>query len=467
MEDMIFSSAARMARAIRSKEISSEELVNAHIRRIEAVNPRLNAVVQFRPEEALHEARAADAALARGDALGPLHGVPFTVKDYLAIEGLISTYGTLGLAKNVMRHTCEIVRRLRGAGGIALGLTNMSEFGASIETDNHVYGQTKNPYDLTRFPGGSSGGESAIIAAGGSPLGIGGDSGGSIREPAHYCGIAGLKPTTGRLPRTGLLMPPRGLGAFKSQNGPMARYVEDLILAMPALAGPDGLDPSVMPVPLRDPAAVDLKALRVAYYTDNGIVSCAPGVIETVMQAVDALRDAGVKVIEEACPPGVGRTLDLYVRISGASGAEATRKALKDLGTERVTDYVQAYIDRLEERDTLSAPELMALSSEWDVFKEQMLAFMQRYDLIVSPTTSIPAAHHRASLESQETLLSFTYCATYNLTGWPAATVRCGASPEGLPIGVQTAAAPWREDIVLAAALFLEKALGGYQRPLL
>ena len=186
MEDLIYTSATKLAEMIRVKQVSSEEVVSAHIQRIEDVNPKINAIVQFRPEQALQEARAADQALARGDTPGPLHGVPFTVKDYMAIQGLISTYGTLGLANNFMEHDCEVVTRLRKAGGIALGNTNMAEFGASIESDNLIYGRTNNPYDLDRFPGGSSGGESAIIAAGGSPLGVGGDSGGSIREPAHY-----------------------------------------------------------------------------------------------------------------------------------------------------------------------------------------------------------------------------------------------------------------------------------------
>ena len=467
MEALIYTSATKLAEMIREKQVSSEEVVSAYIQRIDEVNPKINAIVQFRPEQALKEAREADAALARGDTPGSLHGVPFTVKDYMAIDGLISTYGTLGLANNVMEHDCEVVARLRNAGGIALGNTNMAEFGASIESDNLIYGRTNNPYDLDRFPGGSSGGESALIAAGGSPIGVGGDSGGSIREPAHYCGIAGIKPTTGRIPRTGFLMQPRGVTSFKAQNGPMARYVEDLILGLEVLAGPDGHDPSVMPLPLHDPAAVDLKALRVAYFTDNGIVTCTPEVVATVMNAVDALKDAGVAIIEEAPPPDIASTYDLYIRLSTASGAEVARQQLKALGTEQISDFMQMMLSRMETQRSLTAAEFEALTVEWDLFKEKMLGFMNNYDLIVSPTTSIPAMPHRSSLVDQEILLSFTYCATYNLTGWPAATVRCGTSPEGLPIGVQTVARPWREDVALAAAHYLETTLGGYIRPAL
>jgi amidase len=460
----IFWSATQMAAAIREKRISSFELVSAHIERIRAVNPALNAVVQFRPEAALEEARAADAALARGDTLGLLHGVPFTVKDYMAIDGLISTYGTLGLAHNVMHHNCEVVNRLRGAGGIALGLTNMPEFGASVETENLVYGRTSNPYDLSRFPGGSSGGETAIIAAGGSPLGVGGDSGGSIREPAHYCGLAGLKPTTGRIPRTGFLFQPRDALSFKQQVGPIARYVEDLTLGMRILAGSDGRDPSVVDMPFRDPADVDVRRLRIAFLTDNGIVPCDPSVVDTVYKAADAFRDAGASVTR-AAPPDISRTYELYGRLSGCTGAKAARQHLADIGTVQVSDYLDSVLRMAERFDGMTAAEFMALSTEWDVFREQMLVFMQDYDVIVSPTTSIPAMPHRSSLSDRNVALSFTYAATYNLTGWPAATVRCGTSPDGLPIGVQVAARSWREDLVLAAAGFLEQTCGGYQRP--
>ena len=465
MDDLIFASAVELARLIRTGVVSSVEVVSAHIDHIERINPHLNAIVQFRPDAALAEARALDAQRARGEIVGPLHGVPFTVKDYMAIPGLISTFGTLGLAQNVMQHECEIVARLRRAGGVALGLTNMPEFGVAIETDNLIYGRTNNPYDLDRFPGGSSGGESAIIAAGGSPLGVGGDSGGSIREPAHYCGIAGLKMTTGRIPRTGLLLAPSGALAFKSQNGPMARYVEDLALGMQILAGEDGRDPHVVPMPLLDPAQVDLKALRVAYYTDNGIVSCTPEIVTMVHRAAAAFTDLGVPTVVEAPPPNVSKSLDLYLRLSMAPGATAARAGLQALGTTQMSDFYTAMLPLLEQSDNLSAADFLNLTEEWDQFKADMLAYMRDYDIIVSPTTSIPAMPHRSSLTNQTIMQSFTYCSLYNLVGYPAATVRGGTSPENLPIGVQVAARPWREDLVLAAAAYLERTLGGYQKP--
>ena len=273
MKEIIYASATALARAIRHKEVSSTEVVEAHLRRIEEVNPRLNAVVLSTGDRALAEAREADAALARGEVKGPLHGVPMTIKDALDTEGVISTGGTLGRAAFVPKEDATVVKRLRDAGGIMLGKTNLPELSLFWECDNLIHGRCNNPYDLTRGPGGSSGGEAAIIAAGGSPFGIGSDAGGSIRQPAHYRGIAGIKPTSGCVPRTGHFRPPGGIQDFRNQVGPLARYVEDLILVLPIIAGPDSRDPAIVPGPLGDPQTVDMKGLRVSFHTDNGIAS--------------------------------------------------------------------------------------------------------------------------------------------------------------------------------------------------
>src|SRR6266567_7812846 len=223
------------------------------------------------------QARAADAALARGQLLGPLHGVPMTIKDSLDTAGVITTGGTQGRATFVPEQDATVVARLRAAGAILLGKTNTPELTLSGETDNLVYGRTNNPYDVSRTPGGSSGGAGAILAAGGSALDIGSDTGGSIRLPAHFCGIAGIKPTSGRVPRTGHIVP-FGMGAVDAltQLGPMARYVEDLSLILPIIAGVDWRDPAIIPMPLGDPRAVSMTGLRVAMYTDNGTMSPTP-----------------------------------------------------------------------------------------------------------------------------------------------------------------------------------------------
>ena len=297
MDEILYGSAAALAEAIGSGKLSSAEVVEAHLKRIDQVNPRLNAVVQVRAEAALEDARRADADRARGVLHGPLHGVPMTIKDSLDTEGVVTTGGTKGRQGYVPQRDSTVVARLRGAGAILLGKTNTPELTLAAETDNLVYGRTDNPYDPSRTPGGSSGGAAAIVAAGGSPFDMGSDTGGSIRWPAHCCGIAGIKPTSGRVPRTGHVVP-YGLGArdILTQNGPMARFVDDLALLLPIISGPDWRDPAIAPVPLGDPSQVAMKDLRVAVHTDNGVVPATPPVAGAVDAAAAALTDAGAAV---------------------------------------------------------------------------------------------------------------------------------------------------------------------------
>lgn len=284
----MYASAAALAVAIRTREIACEEVVEAHLERIAAVNPKLNALVQLTAGTARAEAWQADQELAAGKLRGPLHGVPFTIKDSIETAGVICTSGTQGRASLVPKQDATAVERLRAAGGILLGKTNLPDLLFAFESDNLVYGRTNNPYDLARTSGGSSGGEAAIIAAGGSPLGVGSDAAGSVRLPAHFCGIAGLKPTSGRLARSGHYPPPGGMFDSAWQIGPMARFVDDLALVMPILAGIDWRDASVVPMPLGGPATVDLKALRIAFYTDNGIVPATPETARVVRTAARA-----------------------------------------------------------------------------------------------------------------------------------------------------------------------------------
>ncbi len=232
VEDPAFASAVDLASAIRAREISSEEVVRACLRRIEEVNSRINAVVLLTADAALAEAREADQALAGGKLKGPLHGVPMTLKDSLDTAEIVSTGGTSGRAGFVPEEDATVVARLKAAGAILLGKTNTPELTLSFETDNRVYGRTNNPYDLTRTSGGSSGGAAAIVAAGGAAFDIGSDTGGSIRLPCHFCGTAGIKPTSGRVPRTGHIISYGGIHDGLTQLGPIARYVRDLGLIL-------------------------------------------------------------------------------------------------------------------------------------------------------------------------------------------------------------------------------------------
>ena len=233
----------RLAAGLRSGQLSSEDVTRAHLDRIEAVNPKLNAVVLLRREAALQEARAADGV--PREARRPLHGVPVTIKDSLDTAGIVTTGGTKGRTGFVPAEDATVVRRLGAAGAIVMGKTNTPDLTLGYETTNLVYGRTNNPFDPERTSGGSSGGAAAIVAAGGSPLDLGTDTGGSIRLPAHFCGIAGLKPTVGRVPRTGHIIDYAGASQFLTHVGPLARHVEDLLLALRLIAGPDGVDPHV------------------------------------------------------------------------------------------------------------------------------------------------------------------------------------------------------------------------------
>ena len=464
MKELTYSSASELAQAIRTKRVSAKEVVEAHLRRIEAVNPKLNAVVQLTSDAALDEAGKADRAVALGEAIGPLHGVPITIKDSLETAGVIFTAGTTGRASFVPTQDATVVARLRSAGAILLGKTNLPELSMAWESDNLVYGRTSNPYDLSRTPGGSSGGEAAIIAAGGSPLGIGADSAGSIRQPAHFCGIAGIKPTPGRVPRTGHFQPAGGVQDATFQIGPMARFVKDLILALPIIAGVDWRDPTVVPMPLDDPSEVDLQNLRIAFHTDNGILSPTPETVETVRKIAKTLDDAGLAVEEER-PDGIERSHEILRALYDSDGGSDMRNMLRAAGTTRISPLVQRWLE-MKDTNSISVADFSAVVFGWDEFRSTMLSFFTRYDAIISPACAYPAMPHGTTFDDDK-VSAFSYTETYNLTGWPAVVVRGGTSPEGLPIGVQVVAPPWREDVALAVAQRIETRFGGWQPPLL
>jgi amidase len=462
LDEIVYASATSLARAIREREVSAEEVVGATLERIEAVNPLLNAVVQLRADAARAEAREMDAALLRGEIKGPLHGVPVTIKDAFETAGIISTAGTKGRASFMPAADDTAVARLRDAGAVILGKTNVPELSLAFESDNLIYGRTNNPYDLLRTPGGSSGGEAAIIAAGGSPLGLGTDLAGSIRLPSHFCGIAGLKPTTGRVPRTGHFPPRGGFTTELSQAGPMARRVEDLALMLPIICGVDWRDPTVVPMPLNDASAVDLKSLRVAFHTDNGIATPTPETVEIVRTTARALSDAGINV-DEARPAGIEETYELMHSLLGADGGAGVRGLLLMAGTLETHPLLQR-VQKLLSPRAISTAELNTLLVRLYRFRSRMLSFMEHYDAVISPACAHPATPHGSSFD-EHTGSAYSYTMTYNLTGWPSVVVRGGTSPEGLPIGLQVSARPWREDVALALAARIEHEGGGWQRP--
>ncbi len=447
-------SAREMIRSIQEKKLSSRELVQAHIDRIREVNPSLNAVVQLAEERALLEADKADAVLSKGKVLGPLHGVPMTIKDLLETEGIISTAGTKGRASFVPRTDATVVKRLRQAGAILLGKTNTPELSLSDETNNPVYGRTNNPYDITRTPGGSSGGGAAIVAAAGSPFDIGSDVGGSLRQPAHFCGVTTIKPTVGRVPTTGHIPAYDGLFTSLNHIGPIARYVEDLSLILSVISGPDWRDPQATSAAYKQAVSGPLKSLRIAWYLDNGLTSPTADVTRVVQSVVEALTKAGC-VTREHQPPGVDTAPKLLKSLFAADGCEQMRRLVDTLGGE-VGDELHGWLDA--DKD-LTVVDIRRASYALVELRREMTTFMENHDVIICPVSAVPAVKHgkTANIDTAD------YQQPYNLTGWPAAVVRCGTSEEGLPIGVQVIGRPWREDVVLTVASRLEAEFGGWQ----
>lgn len=460
MSELIYESVVSIAKAIRNKEMSSFEVVKDCLERIEYVNPKLNAVIQMNADMALSQAKKLDDELAGGQIHGCLHGVPMTIKDNLDTSDFVTTGGTKGRKDFVPERDATVVTRLRSEGAILLGKTNTPELTLAFETDNLIYGRTNNPYDLSRTSGGSSGGAAAIIAAGGVPFDIGSDTGGSIRLPSHFCGITGIRPTSGRVPRTGHILPPGGAMDALTQIGPMARYVEDLILLLPVIAGIDWRDPAIVPMIMGDPDDVDFAGLRVAYHTDNGIITPTSEIKSAVESAAGALDDAGVHVVE-ARPSGIEQTFELFVGLMMGDGGAGIEMLLQMYDTDEPHPWIQGMIAQAGEIQMTTA-EYCGLLFKLDLFRSQMLSFMESCDVIICPVNALPAMPHGAISEQ---LPSVSYTCTYNLTGWPGAVVRVGTTAEGLPIGVQVVARPWREDVALKVARFLESEFGGWVKP--
>jgi amidase len=454
-------SATAIARAIRDGACNAEETMEACLHRIEEVNSRLNAVVRFDASAARAAARAADAARVRGERLEPLHGVPVTVKDSLDVLGFVCAVGTKGRAGYLPERDATAVARLRAAGAIVIGKTNVPELCLTAETDNLLYGRTSNPYDTSRSAGGSSGGECGIVAAGGSPLGIGSDAGGSIRIPAHYCGVAGLRTTPRRVPRSGHF--PAALGLFEPfvSIGPIARRVEDLSLALGVLAGPSPDDAAVPPVGLGEEAAVS--ALRVAFFTDNGIAAPTAETAEAVRAAAASI-EGEVASVDEARPPGVEEAFGLYFAILTADGGAGLRALLETSGTIEPHPIVDRLLGPAGE-GARSAAELGEMLVRADVLRQGASAFMESYDVVLSPVSAEPAPPYDAVREVGGITPAISYAAGATLFGWPAVVVRAGTSPEGLPIGVQVAARSWGERDALAVAERIEASLGGWRQP--
>jgi Asp-tRNA(Asn)/Glu-tRNA(Gln) amidotransferase A subunit family amidase len=460
-------SAVTMAAMVRRREISVVELVEAHVREIHRVNGRFNAFVSIDQDRALRQAAVADDAVEGNEALGPLHGVPITIKSSIDVAGLACEAGTRLRQGHVADIDAPLVSRLKAAGAIVLGNTTVPEFLMAWETDSALYGRTSSPWDQTRTPGGSSGGEAAAIAAGCSAGGIGSDGGGSIRVPAHFSGICGLKPTPGRVPASGHFPASVGPFALLGVVGPMARTTADLALLFEAIAGADNGDPNAAPVPLRQVDHTALLRTRIGYFEDNGLTPVTAETRSAIQRAVQALRDQGFTV-EPFVPEGLDEALRLWRVLFIDGGATVLRQAYK--GREHDMYSIVREILRLSEpHPPLTAESLLDVLFARDVVRAKVLDQMERYPILVCPVSAIPAFRHgeRSWTIGGEAVHypdAFSYCQCFNLLGNPAAVVPMGRSAEGLPIGVQIVGRPWDEERVLAVSRCVEQA-GGWQEP--
>jgi Asp-tRNA(Asn)/Glu-tRNA(Gln) amidotransferase A subunit family amidase len=468
MSELTFLSAVSMAEKIRQKKLSPLELIEAHLARIEKLNPKLNAFVQVDADGARRQAHAAQDAVIRGEKLGPLHGVPVSIKSSIEVKGLRCEAGTKLRAGFVAAQDAPLVSRLRKAGAIILGNTNTPELLIAWETDNLLYGRTNNPWDLSRTPGGSSGGEAAAIAAGCSAGGVGSDGGGSIRVPAHFSGICGLKPTPGRIPATGHFPTSVGPFALLGVVGPMARTVADLRVLFEVMQGPDDGDPSAAPVPVRWPSREEIKQLRIGYFEDDGRTPVTAETRAAVRAAVEALRGAGFDV-ESFRPEGLESARHLWWQFFGIAGGMLLGPMTKGREAD-LSPILKQFSRWVAAEPSHSAETLLDTWIKRDVLRMQVFSQMREYPILLCPVAAIPAFRHgerswKIDGQSVQYLDAWSYTEWFNLLGTPAVAVPVGHSREGLPIGVQIVARPWEEELVLAVAAELEAQRGPWQAP--
>jgi fatty acid amide hydrolase len=504
--NLVHCSAGELARRIACREVSCRQVVDAHITQIEQVDARLNALVTRRFKQARTEATEADRRLESSARIGPLHGVPVTIKDCFHVAGLPCVIGLGTRQDEPSRGDGPLVERLRAAGAIVLGKTNVPQLMILHETDNPVFGSTRHPASPDRTPGGSSGGEAAIIASCGSPLGLASDLGGSIRIPAHFCGLCGLKPTSGRLTTRGMVTTFRGLTALAVQPGPLARSVADLDLAMSVLTRPvqQVYDLDAAPGPWPDYRRISASRLRVGVWREHPLFAVGPAIRRAVDQAVGALTRAGV-IVEAYTPPAFPEAIGCYLALMGADGGADLRQLSRG---NRLNGQVRRTLLLARLPRGLRLPIAGALSAlgqrhwsfllrhtgprtarrEWQLadqasrYRDEVLAELRerRLDAVLAPPHALPAIRHG---QSTDTLLAACYAFWANLLGFPAGVVpvtsvratdvdpprrtrgdrvehqarRTETDSLGLPVGVQVIAQPWREDIALAVMACVER----------
>jgi fatty acid amide hydrolase 2 len=466
LEGTFLASATELARRIRARELSSREVVEAHVARAREVNPSINAIVAERYEDALGEADAADAALAAGVPLGPLHGVPFTVKEAFAVTGMPHCAGLVARREHRATEDATAVARLRKAGAIVLGVTNTSELCMWVESSNRVYGRSKNPYDPTRIVGGSSGGEAAAVGSGASPFGVGSDVGGSIRNPAFFNGVFGHKPTGGLVPNTGQF--PSAESGYLT-TGPLCRRAEDLMPLLALMSGPDGRDGVCRTMTLGDPAEVDLGRLRVLNVRGNGFLSVSPALKEAQEKVARHLERRGARV-ERRRFPRLRRSIEIWSAMLADMGGTPFGVMLGNGKAVNLSAQLPLWLLgrsphtlpalglALIERFARQSPRQLArFVAEGAALRDELVEALGPGGVMLYPVYPETAPKHGWPLLPP---IRWAYPAILNVMEIPATAVPLGLDAQGLPLGIQVAAAHGNDQLTIAVAQELEPPRG-------
>ena len=463
-QEICFLTATEMARRIRAKELSTFEVMEAHLAQIERVNPKVNAIVTFLPEQALEQARAADEALAHGEDVGPLYGLPVAHKDLTPTKGVRTTFGSLAFRDFIPEEDGLIVERLKKAGAITIGKTNTPEFGAGSQTYNEVFGETLNPYDTSRTCGGSSGGAAVALACGMIPIADGSDMGGSLRNPASFCNVVGFRPSPGRVP-----IWPGYVGWFTfAVEGPMARTVQDIALMMSTIAGPDPRSP----IAITEPGSLfsqslkrNFKGVRVAWSRDLGLLPVDPQVTTVIEGQRHVFESLGCLI--DDCEPDFSDADEIF-KVWRAWYFELVLSELLETHRDKLKDSV---IWNIEEGMKLSGPQIGEAERKRTELYHRVRKFMKTYEFLILPVSqALPfdvKQRHVKEINGQKmgTYIDWMKSCYYiTTTGFPAISVPCGFTADGLPVGVQIVGRHQDDLGVLQLAYAFEQATGFWKR---
>src|SRR5579871_110649 len=465
MASLHYSSIAEVSTLFRAKQLSPIELLDSHLARIESLQPKLNAFVHLNPGAARSAAKSAAEQLKRNAPLGPLHGVPVSVKSCLDVAGWPNAAGSLLRANEIPSQSATVVERLRAAGAILLGTTNTPEFLMAYETDNRLIGRTSNPWDLAHSSGGSSGGQAAAIAAGLSFGGIGSNGGGSIRVPAHFCGICGLKPTPGRIPSSGHFPPGNISYGWIGVVGPISRTAADLRILFEILAGPDAKDALTVPAPVQEISFESARKIRIGLLDSSAIGPATPESLAVVTRTAKLLEQSGFRV-EPFRLHSLDHVLDLWWFFFGTFISQLFAQAVAGKESQLSPIFLE-YMQTARPETPTNMLDFVAKSTARDLERARILEAMEDVPVLVSPVSSAPAFRHgegtwQSPSDYRETMRHSQWL---NLAGLPGLTVPIATSAGGLPIGVQLIGRPFSEELLLSIAESVEVARGPWQPP--